>query len=87
MTRPILELNVELDLMVQYTTIIKSRSVIVQNAPNDPDRYTLYEICEPYPSYEEYMNGNEFDEGLLIRNSPSLNLLKLVQSKRVQVIA
>lgn len=72
----------EFDLMVNYQINIESQSTIVRNAPEDEFQYSLYEINKPYPTYAQYLNGNDFDESLLIMNSFSLEMVTDVQELR-----
>src|SRR6478609_2120527 len=82
MTRPSLAIETEFELMADYQTAIESKSVIVENALEDPFRYSLYAISEPFPTYEEYMNGNDFDEEELLAESNTRDELQIVQNER-----
>lgn len=82
MTKPLLTIENEFDLMVNYQIAIESKSVIITNDLRDKYRYSLYTIVKPFPTYEEYINGNEFDEGTLIKSSSSLDDLTLLQNSR-----
>lgn len=81
-TKPILTIETEFELMADYQTAVETKSIIVENALNDKHRYSLYSIEEPFPTYEEYLNGNDFDEHGLIKSSSSLDELKLLQKTR-----
>lgn len=82
MKKPLLNLDREFELMVKYQITVESKSVVVKNNKHDEFPYSLYEIVEPYPTYEEYLHCNEFDEGQLIMNSLSLPVLDVVQERR-----
>lgn len=82
MTRPVIAVDTEFEIMADYQLAIESKSVIVENALEDPYRYSLYSIAEPYPTYDEYMNGNDFDEAELIAESNTSDDLKLLQGEK-----
>lgn len=82
MNKPVLNVEQELDLMIEYQNALESKSVIVKNSPRDEFRFSLFEIVEPYPTYNEYLHGNEFDEGQLIKHSASKEEMKKLQAKR-----
>lgn len=82
MTRPVLTVETEFEMMADYQLAIESKSVIVENALEDKHRYSLYSILEPVPTYDEYMNGNEFDEGELLAESNTRDELKVLQETR-----
>jgi len=82
MTRPVIAIETEFELMADFQLSIESKSVIVENALNDKFRYSLYSITDQMPSYDDYMNGNEFEEDELIATSNSKDELKLQQQKR-----
>lgn len=77
-----LTVDTEFELMLNFQLAIESKSVIVENDVRDKHRYSLYSIAEPFPSYEEYINGDDFDEQKLIKSSSSYDELKLLQEKR-----
>jgi len=81
MKKPILSIEDEFHLMADYQNAIECKSVIVENALNDKHRYSLVEISEPFPTYEEYINGNDFDEGEIIISSSSMEDLKEHQKR------
>lgn len=82
MTRPVLMVDTELDMMVDYQLAIESKSVIVENALEDPERYSLYSITDNVPTYDDYMNGNDFDEDQLLASSNNKEELKILQEER-----
>jgi hypothetical protein len=82
MYQPQLSVETEFDLMVNYQRTVESKSVIVENDLKDKERYSLYTVSEPFPTYEEFLNGNEFDEQELIMSSSSIDALQLVQDSR-----
>jgi hypothetical protein len=82
MYQPQLSVETEFDLMVTYQRTIESKSVIIENDLRDKERYSLYSVSKPFPTYEEFLNGNEFDEQELIMSSSSIDALQLVQDSR-----
>jgi hypothetical protein len=82
MTRPVLTVETEFEMMADYQLTIESKSVIVENALEDKFRYSLYSIHEPVPTYDEYMNGNDFDEDQLLSESNTREELNIVQEGR-----
>jgi hypothetical protein len=82
MTRPVLTVDTEFELMADYQLAIESKSVIVENALEDTHRYSLYSITDNVPTYDEYMNGNEFDEDELLAESNTREELKVLQEQR-----
>lgn len=82
MTRPVLTVDTEFEIMADYQLAIESKSVIVENALEDPFRYSLYSILEPVPTYDEYMNGNEFEEDELLAESNTKEELLVLQKGR-----
>ena len=82
MTRPLLTVDTEFEIMADYQLAIESKSVIVENALEDKHRYSLYSIFEPVPTYDEYMNGNEFDEDELLAVANTKEELKVLQETR-----
>lgn len=86
MNPPILTIDREFDLMVKYQLAIETTSVIIKNAPSDAYTYSLIRIEEPFPSYIDYLNGNDFNELDVITASDSMDyLLSLQDSKRLKV--
>jgi hypothetical protein len=79
MSTPVLNVEVEFDLMANYQTIIENKSVIIENSDKDEFKYSLFKVKKPYPTYEEYLNGNEFEEGKLIKHSSSIDELQSLQ--------
>lgn len=82
MKKPQLNPELEFELMADYQVVIESKSVVVENSERDQYRYSLYNVSEPFPTYEEYCHGNEFDEAKVIANSNNLNELKSLQQQR-----
>lgn len=82
MTRPMIAVETEFDLMADFQLAIESKSVIVENALNDKFRYSLYSITDQMPTYDDYMNGNEFEEDELIATSNTKEELILLQQER-----
>ena len=72
----------EFDLMVNYQIIKESKSVIVENSVKDKHQYSLCTLLEPYPTYDEYKNGNDFDEDRVIFSSSLLSEIKGIQEER-----
>lgn len=66
-------------LLCDYGTIVSSRSVIV--ASEDKKEYHLFQALEPFPPFEEYERGVEFDEGELISTHPTWEDAYLAQYK------
>jgi len=79
MNTPVISIDSEFELMANYQICIESKAFIVENSKKDLHRFSLYHIEEPYPTYEEYMNGNDFNETTLIRSSNSLEEIKVIQ--------
>lgn len=77
-----LQVETKFDIMANYQTAIESKSVIVKNSPTDQYQYSLYMIVEPFPTFEEYINGNEFDEGELLEHSSNVSYLNHQQDVR-----
>lgn len=77
-----LNVETEFDLMVNYQIAIESKSVIVENDLRDKHRYSLVAVEEPFPSYEEYLNGDDFEETKIIRSSSSYDELRMIQDER-----
>jgi hypothetical protein len=84
MLKQLLTMESKFELMVAYQVSIESNSIIIENAENDPYRYTLYEIAEQV-SYEEYINGNEFELGRILKHSNSTDDLHFIQEGRRKV--
>lgn len=82
MTRPVLTVDTEFDMMADYQLAIETKSVIVENAIEDSKRYSLYSITDNVPTYEDYMNGNDFDEHELLASSNNKEKLKVLQEQR-----
>jgi hypothetical protein len=82
MTRPVISVDTEFDMMADYQLAIESKSVIIENALEDDHRYSLYSILEPVPTYDEYMNGNEFEEDELLAESNTKEELLVLQKGR-----
>ena len=82
MTRPVLTVDTEFEIMADYQLAIESKSVIVENALEDTHRYSLYSIMDNVPSYDDYMNGNEFDEDELLAEANTKEELKILQEGR-----
>jgi hypothetical protein len=76
-----IKLNVdeEFELMVNYQVSIETSSIVVRNDHRDKYDYTLYSIVEPYPSYEDYLNGNDFDYGKVLYESNNLDSIMRLQ--------
>jgi len=51
-------------LLCDYGDIITSQSIIIQNEFRD--EFFLYKVVEPFPLFEEYCEGNDFEEAELI---------------------
>ena len=85
MLKSLLDIESEFEMMVEYQRTIESKSVLVEHSLKDEFAYGLYNIVHPYPSYEEFINGNEFIEGDLIEaNSDIVQLEKLQDVRRVK---
>lgn len=82
MTRPVIAIETEFEMMADFHLTIESKSVIVENALNDKFRYSLYSITDQLPTYDEYMNGNDFEEDELIATANSKDELVLLQRER-----
>lgn len=82
MIKPVLTVETEFELMADYQMSIESKTVIVMNSLQDKFRYSLYSISEPFPTYDEYMNGNDFDEDELIESSNNPDDLRVIQKAR-----
>lgn len=81
--KTLLDVEIEFGLMVGYQVVIESKCVIVKNSPKNKYKYSLYSIVEPIPSYIAYINGDDFIEGKLIKESSLENLKALQESRRV----
>jgi hypothetical protein len=66
-------------LLCDYGDIISSQATIVQN--EFKNEFFLYRVVEPFPTFEEYCEGNDFDEGELIDVFMKWELAKLAQNK------
>lgn len=77
-----LQVETKFDIMANYQIAIESKSVIIENSPTDEHRYSLYNIVKPYPTFEEYINGYEFDEGEIIDHSSDISYLNHQQDIR-----
>jgi aspartate carbamoyltransferase catalytic subunit len=77
-----LDVDSEFELMVKYSRTIESKSVLVEHSLKDVFPYGLYNVVQPYPTYEEFQNGNDFIEGDLIRESSDIVLLEQIQDER-----
>jgi len=82
MTKPVIAIETEFELMADFQLAIESKSVIVENALDDKFRYSLYSITDDLPTYDEYMNGNDFEEDELIATANSKDELVLLQRER-----
>lgn len=82
MSQPALDVESEFELMVRYSTTLQSLSHLIAHAPEDQNTHGLYEIVEPYPTYEEYKEGNDFVEGDLIEQSSDIVRLTNLQNSR-----
>lgn len=70
----------EFNLLCNYGEIISSHSIVVQNDDRDKFKYSLYKVLEPFPTFDEYVKGEEFDEGDLIANCDSMDEVLAVQN-------
>jgi hypothetical protein len=68
-----MNIDQEFELMVNYQVSIESNSIVVRNDHKDKYDYTLYSIVKPYPSYEDYLNGNDFEYGKVLYESNNLD--------------
>lgn len=82
MNFPVLDVETEFDLMVKYQVAIETKTVIIKNAPGDAYLYSLVAIDEPFPSYIDYLNGDDFDELVIITVSNSIDYLQSMQDKK-----
>jgi hypothetical protein len=73
----------QIDLMIRYQNILESKSVIVQNDEEDEHPYSLYTVENPFPTYNDYLNGNEFDEGELIAHCQTYEQAIELQKGRI----
>jgi hypothetical protein len=80
-TRVLLDVPSEFELMVKYQRILESEAVVIEHAPQDAHQYGLYTVLKPYPTYEEYMLGNDFIEDKLIMSWSDLVQLEALQDK------
>lgn len=70
--------NSQFDLLCAYGDIITSKSIIVENETRD--QFLLFKIVEPFPTFEEFLLGEEFEEGDLITTFGSLEQAKEAQN-------
>jgi hypothetical protein len=82
MVKQQLDVDSEIDLMIKYHRTIESKSVLIEHSVDDAFRYGLYNVVAPYPTYEEFREGNDFTEGELIRESSDIVQLEAIQSSR-----
>lgn len=82
MLKPVLELEAKFNLMVEYQRTIESQSIISNHSPQDQCAYGLYTLEQPIPSFEEYVEGNEFSEGILIAESSDIVQIMGMQDER-----
>jgi len=76
----------EFDLLCNYGVVVASRSIVVENDERDKYRYSLYKVLEPFPTFDEYVRGEEFDEGELIVNCRTMDEILFAQNKyKIQV--
>lgn len=85
--KPVLDVQSQFDLMVKFQTAIESKSVIVQNSPKCKFAFSLYEISAPYPTFEEYLEGNDFNEGDPINHSSDIVQLEHSQAVRRNIFS
>lgn len=67
-------------LLCDYGDIVTSRSTIVSNETFD--KFYLYKVIEPFPTFEEYSRGDEFEEGELIKEFDTWEDAKIAQNYR-----
>jgi hypothetical protein len=67
-------------LLCDYADILSTKSVIVANEYKN--QFLLCSILEPYPTFDEYSEGDDFDEGEIIGTYPTWELAKNAQDKR-----
>lgn len=82
MLKSLLDVESEFELMVKYQRSIESQSVLIEHSLKDQFAYGLYNVVKPYPTYEEYLNGNDFIEGELIAQHSDIVQLEKVQDQR-----
>ncbi len=70
------------DIMADYQLAIETKSILIENSPTDKYKYSLYEVVEPYPSFDEYINGNGFIENNLLGHSCDIIVLCAMQNNR-----
>lgn len=58
----------QFELLCNYGSIVASRSIVVKNDERDEHPYSVYAVLTPFPTFEEYAEGEEFEEGELIAN-------------------
>lgn len=59
-------LDVQFELLITYGNIIKCKSIISQLDDKDKFSYALIAVEKPYPTFDEYVKGVEFEENELI---------------------
>lgn len=82
MLKSLLDIDSEFELMVKYSRTIESKSVLVEHSLKDQFAYGLYNVLRPYPTYEEFVNGNDFIEGEIILASSNIVQLEHMQDGR-----
>lgn len=77
-----MDVESEFALMVKYQRTIESKSVLTDHSSNDRALYGLYNVVQPYPTWEEYLVGYDFWEGELIKESSDIVELEKLQDQR-----
>lgn len=51
-------------LLCDYGDIVSSQATIIQD--RFKNEFLLYKVVKPFPTFEEYCEGNDFEEGELL---------------------
>lgn len=66
-------------LLCEYGEILKTKTVIIPN--EHKNEFFLCKVLEPYPTFEAYSEGDDFDEGDIIAPYPTWESAKQAQLK------
>ncbi len=81
---PLSDFDAQFEMLVNYGTIVKTHATIVQLDQKDY-MFALYEVNEPYPKFDEYSKGEEFDEGKLINKFKTYEAAVIGQTEYVKI--
>lgn len=70
-------------LLCDYGDIISSQTTIVQTEFRN--EFLLYKVVKPFPTFDEYCEGNDFEEGELLSVRSTWEEAKYEQNKLKQL--